>query len=65
MTKLGYFAKTYADRNFKNDAIKHDVAYHSFCDGFNQAMRMLMEVGNIIELDKRISPFNYIKDENN
>ena len=63
MRKLHNLAETYADRNFKNDAIKHDVAYHSFCDGFNQAMRMLMQVGNILNLDKRVSPFNYIDEE--
>lgn len=65
MKKLHNLAETYADRNFKNEPIKHDVAYHSFCDGFNQAMRILMEIGNIIDLDKRISDFNFIKDENN
>lgn len=68
MKHLEELAKEYAQKNFPiyegynngNNAIKHDVAYHSFCDGFNEGMRILMEIGNIKSLDKRIGEFNFI-----
>lgn len=71
MKHLEKLAAEYAQKNFPmyegcyngNDAIKHDVAYHSFCDGFNEAMRILMDTGNIKSLDKRIEPFNFIEVE--
>ena len=64
MKKLGTIAEEYAQKNFpmcKGNEIKHDIAFHSFCDGFNEAMRVLMTIGNIVDNDKRISPFNYIQ----
>lgn len=66
MKTLHELATQYADKNFSiqkgstADAVKHDVAFHSFCDGFNEAMRILMQIGGQKELDKRISPFNFI-----
>lgn len=55
MKHLEKLAAEYAQKNFPiyegcnngNNVIKHDVAYHSFCDGFNESMRILMEIGNI------------------
>lgn len=63
MKKLHNLAKEYADKNFSNEPIKHDIAFHSFCDGFNEAMRILMQIGGQRDLDKRISPFNFIEVE--
>lgn len=63
MKKLHNLAEEYADRNFPYELIKHDVAYHSFCDGFNEAMRILMQIGGQMDLDERISPFNFIEVE--
>lgn len=63
MKKLHNLAEEYADKNFSNEPIKHDVAFHSFCDGFNEAMRILMQIGGQRDLDKRISPFNFIEVE--
>lgn len=63
MKNLHQLATEYANKNFSNEAIKHDVAFHSFCDGFNEAMRILMQIGGQKELDKRISPFNFIEVE--
>ena len=71
MKHLEKLAAEYAQKNFPihekhsngEELIKHDVAYHSFCDGFNEAMRILMNIGNIKSLDKRISPFNFIEVE--
>lgn len=63
MKELGKIAQEYAQKNFPicaGNAIKYDVAYHSFCDGFNEAMRILMTIGNIVDKDTRISPFNFI-----
>lgn len=74
MKTLHELATQYAQKNFpiegiiSADVVKHDVAYHSFCDGFNEAMRILMQIGGQKDLDKRISPFNFIdieSDENN
>lgn len=67
MKHLEKLAAEYAQKNFPiyegcNDS-KHDVAYHSFADGFNEAMRILMDIGNIKSLDKRIEPFNFIEVE--
>ena len=69
MKHLEELAAEYAQKNFPmfegcnngSNAIKHDVAYHSFCDGFNEAMRILMEIGNIKHLDTRIDEFNFIE----
>lgn len=63
MKKLHNLAEEYANKNFSNEPIKHDVAFHSFCDGFNEAMRILMQIGGQRDLDKRISPFNFIEVE--
>ena len=71
MKHLEELAAEYAQKNFpmfeednsRINFIKHDVAYHSFCDGFNEAMRILMEIGNIKHLDIRIDEFNYIEVE--
>lgn len=71
MKHLEELAAEYAQKNFpmfegcKNgiNAIKHDVAYHSFSDGFNEAMRILMEIGNIKHIDKMICEFNFIEVE--
>lgn len=66
MKTLHKLATQYADKNFpiiegsNHNAIKHDVAFHSFADGFNEAMRILMQIGGQKDLDKRISPFNFI-----
>lgn len=66
MKNLKELATEYAEKNFPIsnvstvNAIKHDIAYHSFCDGFNEAMRILMQIGGQKDLDKRISPFNFI-----
>lgn len=63
MKTLRELATEYAEKNFPmcmGNAIKHDVAYHSFCDGFNEAMRILMQIGGQKDLDKRIGPFNFI-----
>lgn len=60
MKTLRKLASEYADKNFSSEPLKHDVAYHSFCDGFNEAMRILMSIGNQLELDKRVTRFNYI-----
>lgn len=41
MKTLHEIATEYAEKNFpisRNDVVKHDVAFHSFCDGFNEAM---------------------------
>lgn len=46
------------------NTIKHDITFHSFCDGFNEAMRVLMQIGGQLELDTRVSPFNFISIEN-
>ena len=66
MKHLEKLAAEYAQKNFpiyEGCNIYHDVAYHSFADGFNEAMRILMEIGNIKSLDKRIGPFNFIEVE--
>ena len=68
MKHLEELAAEYAQKNFPmfegcNNAIKHDVAYHSFSDGFNEAMRILMEIGNIKHIDTRICEFNFIEVE--
>lgn len=71
MKDLKQLAAEYAQKNFPMyegcnngfEAIKHDVAYHSFADGFNEAMRILMKIGNIESLDKRIGEFNFIEVE--
>lgn len=66
MKNLHDLATQYADKNFpilkgsSVNLVKHDVAFHSFEDGFNEAMRILMQIGGQKDLDKRISPFNYI-----
>ena len=66
MKTLHELATQYAQKNFPiiegsvNNAIQHDVAFHSFADGFNEAMRILMQIGGQKDLDKRISPFNFI-----
>lgn len=70
MKNLHQLAEEYAQKNFPIseastfNAIKHDIAFHSFCDGFNEAMRILMQIGGQLELDKRVSPFNFISIEN-
>lgn len=64
MKDLGKIATEYAEKNFPMctaNASKHDVAYHSFCDGFNEAMRILMTIGNIVDKDTRIDGFNYVQ----
>lgn len=71
MKYLEKLAAEYAQKNFPiyegcnngYNPIKHDVAYHSFVDGFNEAMRILMEIGNIKSLDNRIGEFNFIEVE--
>lgn len=68
MKHLEELAAEYAQKNFpmfegSNNTIKHDVAYHSFCDGFNEAMRILMDIGNIKSFDTRIDKFNFIEME--
>lgn len=69
MKNLHQLATQYAQKNFPiiegsvNNAIQHDVAFHSFCDGFNEAMRILMQIGEQKELDKRIDSFNFIEVE--
>lgn len=71
MKHLEKIAAEYAQKNFRiikgfdngDEAIKHDIAYHAFCDGFNEAMRILMAIGNIEHLDERINEFNFIKME--
>lgn len=69
MKNLHELSEKYAQKNFpiskdsSFNAIKHDVAFHSFCDGFNEAMRILMQIGGQKDLDKRISPFNFIEIE--
>lgn len=63
MKNLHNLAEEYADKNFSKEPIKHDIAFHSFCDGFNEAMRILMQIGGQKDLDKRISPFNFIEIE--
>lgn len=65
MKTLHQLAEEYAHKNFpikgsNSYSIKHAVAFHSFCDGFNEAMRILMQIGGQKDLDKRISPFNFI-----
>jgi len=50
-------ARKYADHHFPipqnttavvpKNAVKHDIAFHSYCDGFNAALRMLMNVRNL------------------
>ena len=66
MKNLHELAEEYAQKNFlltetsTFNAIMHDTAFHSFCDGFNEAMRILMQIGGQKDLDKRISPFNFI-----
>lgn len=69
MKHLEKLAEEYAQKNFPVydrsksgiDTINHDVAYHSFANGFNEAMRILMEIGNIKSLDTRIGAFNFIE----
>lgn len=63
MKNLHKLATEYANKNFPAEAIKHDIAFHSFCDGFNEAMRILMQIGGQRDLDKRISSFNFIEVE--
>lgn len=71
MKHLEKLASEYAQKNFPiyegckngNNIIKHDVAYHSFIDGFNEGMRILMDIGNIKCLDKRIGDFNFVEVE--
>lgn len=66
MKTLHELATEYAEKNFpmcRDNAINHDVAFHSFCDGFNEAMRILMQIGGKKELDTRIGPFNFIEIE--
>lgn len=60
MKSLRGLAMQYATKNFPAEPIKRGVAFHSFCDGFNEAMRILMQIGGQKDLDKRISPFNFI-----
>lgn len=68
MKHLEKLAFEYAQKNFPVyegcdnciNANKNNIAYHSFCDGFNEAMRILMDIGNIKHLDKRIGEFNFI-----
>lgn len=38
-----------------NELIKHNIAYHAFRDGFNEAMRILMETGNVKNVDTNIN----------
>lgn len=69
MKHLEKLAGEYAQKHFPVydrsksviDTINHDIAYHSFTDGFNEAMRILMEIGNIKSLDTRIGEFNFIE----
>lgn len=70
MKHLEELAYKYAQKNFpmeeynsRINIIKHDVAFHSFCDGFNEAMRILMDIGNIKSFDTRIDKFNFIEME--
>lgn len=51
-TTLREMATKYAQHHFpisegKGEVIKHDVAYHSYCDGFNAALRILMNIRNL------------------
>lgn len=69
MKTLHELSTQYADKNFpivngsNYNTIKHDVAFHSFADGFNEAMRILMQIGGQKDLDKRISQYNFIEVE--
>ena len=67
MKHLEDLALEYAKRNYpindELDIIRHNIAKYSFADGFNEAMRILMDIGNIKELDERIDKYNYIEVE--
>ncbi len=69
MKNLRELAQEYADKNFPisedstYNVVKNDVAFHSFSDGFNEAMRILMQIGRQRSLDKRINEFNFIEVE--
>lgn len=47
MKNLHELAEEYADKNFPIsesstfNVIKHDIAFYSFCDGFNKALEYL------------------------
>lgn len=66
MKNLKELATQYADKNFPIsnvsifNTIKHDIAFHSFCDGFNEAMRILIQIGGQKDLDKKISSLDFI-----
>lgn len=70
MKHLEDLALAYANKNYpifkecdELDIIRHNIAKYSFADGFNEAMRILMDIGNIKELDERINKYNYIEVE--
>lgn len=50
---LHKLAEAYAQTHFpitadgQGEAIKHDVAFHSFCDGFNALLRFGMSMRNL------------------
>lgn len=66
MKNVKELATQYADKNFPIsnvstfNAIKHDIAFHSFCDGFNEAMRILMPTEGQEDIDK-LKQFLYLK----
>lgn len=68
MKHLEKLALEYAKRNYpifkgcdELNIIKHNIAKYSFAHGFNEAMRILMEIGGIKHLDTRIDEFNFIE----
>lgn len=58
MKHIGDLAAEYASKHFnpeiKDNWAKYDIANKSFTAGFNQAMRILMDVGNILDSDWRV-----------
>ena len=69
MKRLEHLSSEYATKHFplekEGNIGKYDVASHSFAAGFNQAMRILMDVGNILSRDWRVEkdPKEYIQME--
>lgn len=59
MKDLHELAEEYANKYFPIskvstfNTIKHDIAYNSFCNGFNEAIKILAQIDG-----KRICPFN-------
>lgn len=63
MKSLNQLANEYANKNFPTELTEYNVALRSFRDGFNEAMRILMQIAGSRELDNKISPFNFIEVE--